>query len=211
MKRAHLSYVLCVVATASVLMACRQPEVLHRESGEAFDELFDKTRLEALLKPVEPWPGFETNYSSASWDRLIEAAKIIQRSDAQAVQNVLHEFQIAGSQDQILQHFTREQIADDGKLYLLMRVVFDLPEAVTMSPGQHVVISGAWMGRWVESGGQKNADGTVNLAWPLKWNHGQPQLTGGYVGLQGINARYDAAAEYDYFRDHYRLRKLRSK
>ena len=54
-----------------------------------------------------------------------------------------------------------------------------------------------------------NADGSVNLAWPLSWRGGKPVLVSGFIGVQG--RRLDAGSEYHYFRSRYELRKLPGK
>jgi len=85
-----------------------------------------------------------------------------------------------------------------------MRTVFDLPESVPKNGKE-------WPNRhsWVTSGVEPiDSSDTVNLAWPIKWNSGRPELLVELLGLQG--QRYDAAKEYAYYKQKYRFRDLSS-
>jgi len=77
-----------------------------------------------------------------------------------------------------------------SKLYLLLRLLFDVPEASNV-----VAIFGAWIGE----GGPYPYDGseTVNLLWPLGYQNQRLILKSGFEGYLG--APYDGLAEYDFF------------
>jgi ATP/maltotriose-dependent transcriptional regulator MalT len=115
---------------------------------------------------------------------------------------------MGGKTNDNFQRLDEIQLENDTKLYLLMRLVFDLPEAVPASTNQ-IVVFGYWSGRWLKENGEINSDGTFNRAWPIRWNHGHPNLLAGWVGLEGVNTRYDAAAEFSYCLTNYPMRDLK--
>ena len=157
----------------------------------------NKYALEKALAEIDPWPNWSTNYSRTNWIRLVAMAKVLQQSSPEMVEAALSNYQ---SQRSNL--MDESVIRDDGKLYLLMRVLFDLPESAPMGNGAR------YFAGWISQRTEVNSDGTVNLAWPITWNRGHPELISGCIGLQGINARYQAAAEYDYFYHKYKMRDL---
>lgn len=94
-----------------------------------------------------------------------------------------------------------ETLKDDSKLFLLMRVVFDLPEQD--SSGDN------WMvGFWKGEKNEINIDGSVNRAWPIVWNNGSPRLITRLMAASGSG--YSAAGEFLFFKDKYRFRDLSS-
>jgi hypothetical protein len=176
-------------------------------ASSAEDTNLSQARLKIMLKTVEPWPCLDTNYPSTNWAQLVAAAKIFQKSSPSTVEQALRQYQMGGATNGEFQRFNDEQLDNDTKLYLLMRVVFDLPETVPANTKQ-IIVFGYWSGRWLKENGEMNSDGTINLAWPIRWNHGHPELIGGCIGLQGVDTRYDAGAEYQYFRGKYPYRNL---
>jgi hypothetical protein len=163
--------------------------------------------LEALMRPIEPWPGWGTNYSRSNWVLLVAAAKVIQGSSAATVGKALERYQMGNSTNRDLQPLSKE-LDNDTKLYLLMRVVFDLPEALQLPKKRLPFAFGCWAGLFLKQDGETNTDGTFNLAWPIRWNRGHPALLAGWIGYEG--PRYHAAGEYHYFRQKYRFRDLSS-
>jgi hypothetical protein len=165
-------------------------------SGPIPESLDNKSLAEALLK-VDPWPDRSTNYSKASWKQLVSIAGLIQRSDPRTVSEALRKYR----SDQVDNSI--QEIRNDSKLYLLMRVAFELPERAPNDP--------TWtsFGRWLTMKTEYNNDGTINRAWPITWNHGDPSLISGCLGLRGIG-RYDAAKEFLYFRSKCAFRNLSS-
>jgi hypothetical protein len=152
--------------------------------------------VKRLLLSIEPWPSHSTSYSEGNWRRLVSVAATLQANDAKATSEALGNFQ---------RSYAEEPSADenDGKLFLLMRIVFELPES---SPSW---VPRASFGGWLTGGTDRNRDGTINFAWPVRLNQGRPTLASGYLGLQGLNAQYDAAAEFAHFRSTYPLRNLK--
>lgn len=152
--------------------------------------------LRELLSTVENWPHGSTNYPDSAWERLTAVAREVQRDSPTSVEIALFEYQHIGGDFQ-----DSPGAYDDGKLLLLMRVVFDLPDA--SQKNQLHMFAG-----WVTLGTEFNADGTANVDWPLKWSNGRPYLVSGFIGVQGIGARYDAEAEYRYLLGKYKCRDL---
>jgi len=154
------------------------------------------------MKLANPSPRPGTNYSRLGWAQLVAVARVIQRSAPSSVGTALHEYQLLGCEKGKFEFAPVEQIKNDWKLYLVMRIVFDLPESVPKERKEW-----PWIGSWMTSGAEAiDSSGASNLAWPIKWNAGQPELIAECLGLQG--QRYDAAKEYAYYQQKYRFRDL---
>lgn len=104
-------------------------------------------------------------------------------------------------QDQVVD--SMDETRNDSKLYLLIRVVFYLPE--------HAPKEEKWsyFGHWLRFQTEYNSDGTINQAWPIMWNKGNPCLISGCLGIQGFG-RYSAADEFLYLRNKCLFRDLSS-
>jgi hypothetical protein len=50
-------------------------------------------------------------------------------------------------------------------------------------------------------------NGKFNLAWPLRWNHGTPEITDRCRGRSG--PLYDPVAEFEYYLKTYKFRSLK--
>lgn len=173
------------LAGLALLLALAQPSL----GGPVFDE----EALEAMLLQVDPWPSSPDRYSQASWENLIRTAKTIQECDPVSVEKVLNDFQNE-----------QKNINDvDGKLFILMRIIFDLPEHSERSKDASF---GDWVTRRGNDVSDVNPDGTTNLSWPVSWATGRPQLISGFQGARG--RPYDAAKEYHYLRTEFTLRNL---
>lgn len=156
-----------------------------------------KSLEEALLK-VDPWPGGDsTNYSEANWKQLCFIAGVIQKADPRTVSSALREYQAAKTGS------SPEQEDYDSKPFLLMRIVFDLPERASEDPHWSSI------GHWTTMRTELNDDGTINRAWPIVWNNGNPRLVVGDVGTQSFY-RYSADAEFLFYKDKFRFRDLSS-
>jgi hypothetical protein len=86
-----------------------------------------------------------------------------------------------------------------SKLYLLLRLLFDVPEDADVA-----AVFGGWMGE----GGPYPYDGseTINLLWPLGYQDHRLVLKSG-LG-QYLGAPYNGLAEYDYFASHFLWRTM---
>jgi len=155
----------------------------------------DERHLSVVLHGVPPWPGGATeDYSAANWSQLISVAKVIQQSNHRSVDVALRRYQSESS--------GMEGMNDDTKLYILLRIVFQMPE--------HAKISGVnpMSYCWAPGPSLDHPDGTFNYAWPITWNNGQPRVVAGFEGYEGPDVRYDASAEFDYLKKHYPFRDL---
>jgi len=159
---------------------------------------FGQQELRNLLVRIETWPDGLPRYGESAWRKLIAGAKAIQQCDPVAVQRALKEFQSRPATN------SPEELDDDKKLFLLMRVIFELPEREPSPTNEwRTVFAG-----YVTMLGEYNGDGTINVAWPLSWRKGKPLLLSGCIGIQGVNARYCVWKEYEYFRSKYPMRDL---
>ena len=143
---------------------------------------------------VNAWPGQAVpfpwsdpvHYSETNWNTLVSSAKILQQNDPKIVEQALENFQK-----------THQSVSDDSKLFLILRVAFDLPESV--SPGAILRFGG-----WLDASGSGNME--TNAAWPISWNTSSPKLVAGFTLFEG--SRYDARLEYQYFLKKYAMRNL---
>jgi hypothetical protein len=138
---------------------------------------------------LAPWPPGGA-LPSEQWDQYIAAAAAVQRADPDDVERSLTDF--------LGQRRGIEGAAAETSLFLLMRVVFDLPEKAPASERRSFK---GWI-NWPPPA----SDGTVSLAWPLTWESGRPILVAPYEGSEG--PRYAAAEEYRYLLDRYPFRAL---
>jgi len=185
-----------------MLLSCLiSPAVLGQQTNTV-----DGKKLSELMAPIEEWHSVRDRpakgLSYTNWDRLISVARWIQQVDPRSVERALFDYQMEGSESGEFQRATSNEFMNDRKLVLLMRVIFEVPESLP-DDGWRVEFGG-----WVTMGTDRNTNGTVNRAWPIRWNDGTPRLVSGFRGIQGINSRYDAAGEFNYLRTHYKMRDL---
>jgi len=157
----------------------------------------DEKTLATMLSTIAPWTDTSTNYSETNWEHLVMIAKLIQKSDSENICKTLEKYQ----QEQVAN--SMNETRNDSKLYLLMRVVFDLPEHAPNDTNW------SYFGCWLTARTEYNSDGTINRAWPITWKKGDPCLISGCLGIQGFE-RYNAAKEFLYFHSKCSLRVLSS-
>ena len=145
-----------------------------------------QTNLLQLFRSLKPWTS-SGGYASADWSKAIATAQIVQRTDPRLVREALETF---GKRTN-LPPFNGEY-EEESKVFLLMRVAFDLPQ--TNEPS---VFS-----RWLSKKG--NFDDR-SVSWPVAWSNNQPHLVAAYLGSEGP---YVPSAEFDYFLQHFPMRRL---
>jgi len=154
-----------------------------------------EAEIVARLDSIAPW-GTTTNYESSAWGRAIDAALVLQAADPRIVENALERFM----------RENRDSDPGESKPYIVLRLAFDLPEN---APREAALSFKGWYRLDREASrfdADTNADGTINLAWPLSWKSGQPKIICGMTGSAGPS--YAAAAEFRYMRERFPLRKL---
>ena len=151
-----------------------------------------KWKLKRQVRKIEPWTA-STNYSAAGWTQLAKTARAFQNVTSKLAAETLNEHlkHCAGKPDQLS--------VEQGKVFLLLRAVFDLPE--NASAGQRLTFAS-----WARGRSGLNPDGTVNLAWPLSWSQGKPRLVAGCEGAAG--GSYSARDEYAFLRYKFKYRDL---
>jgi len=177
-----------IVTVAAALLAL----LLLTWLGRQVAPWYSRHQLESRMAQIEPW-GSSTAYSEAGWKHLIQTARACQEASSALTAAALEEH---------LQSFSAKP--DDlpiaqGKVFLLLRVMFDLPDSTPAGPG--VSLAG-----WNRGGTDVNPDGTFDQAWPLLWNQGRPRLVSGRNGAAG--AEYSAAKEYAMLRYRFKYREL---
>jgi len=150
-----------------------------------------ETDLKELLDSLRTWSQVGS-FTRDDWENYMKVAKIAQETDPQIVEPALDRF----VRQAIDEPFTGYE--SQSKPFLLMRVVFDLPEN---APQASRLPFKGWT-NWP----QADAQGNVSLAWPISWRSGRPELVASYEGSEG--KPYAAAAEYRYLRNHFPYRRL---
>jgi hypothetical protein len=145
--------------------------------------------LTALLDALPPWAS-APDFTEAEWERYRAAAKVFSRAAPATVAAALQAF---------VRQSLREEYRgyeDESKPFILMRVLFDLPDRTA---------AGNWMPfkGWI-NWPPPQPDGSVNPGWPVRWSGGRPELEAPYSGSMGLP--YAAAEEYDWLRQRYPFR-----
>jgi hypothetical protein len=133
-----------------------------------------------------------TSFTCDDWDNYLRVAGVVQQTSHAAVEAAMEQF----VKDAVCEPFSG--YLSESKLFLLMRVVFDLPE---VAPQALRRVFRGWT-NWPIADGQ----GKVSLAWPISWQSGRPELVASYEGAEG--KPYGAVAEYRYFRQRFPFRSL---
>jgi len=152
--------------------------------------VYAKWKLKREVRKMEPWTA-STNYSAAGWKQLVETAKAFQGVTPKVAAETLSEH---------LQRYAGkpELFAEQGKVFLLLRAIFELPE--NASAGQRLTFAG-----WTQGRSDLNQDGSANLSWPLSWSQGKPQLV---AGCEGAAGNYPAGDEFAFMRYKFKYREL---
>ncbi len=158
--------------------------------GKRVMPIYARHRIQHAIQGIEPWPS-STNYSETGWTRLLKATRIVQKSSPRLVNEVLVNYLAGFQQD------PNQLAVEQGKIFLLLRMVFELPEHSTAEP--------LGFEHWTRGKTDVNPDGTHNLSWPLAWEQGRPHLVSGCSGSAGS---YSVGNEYTYLRYHFPYRNL---
>lgn len=144
------------------------------------------------MERIEPWRSSKA-YSSADYRILVAVAREIQNADSAEVEAALNRFMEKHSA-----HMS-EDYTEMSKPFLVLRVVFDLSENSRIDPKLNVM-------SWLSVRDEINADGSINLAWPLSFRSGKPVLKSRFRGLVG--PPYDPVTEFRVMRAACSFRKI---
>lgn len=146
------------------------------------------SQLLAAFISLPPWGAADPG--PAGWQKYQEAAGLVQRAEPAELDQALMEF--------LNDAEGNAGVANESRLFLLSRFVFDLPARV---PAERRRVFKGWT-NWPEP----DPAGMVDLGWPVRFARGGPSLLAAYKGSDG--PRYGAVEEYRYLRDHFRHRML---
>ena len=154
----------------------------------------NKSTKQEIIDHINALPVWTSQHSftDQDWDKYIEVARIIQSTDTDTVEDALVEFIQRALQE------AYEGYESESKPFILMRVVFEIPE--TANEDKRFSFKG-WS-NWPEP----DANNEVNLSWPVSWEGGRPKLLAPYEGSMG--RPYAAAAEYRFLLQNFPYRKL---
>lgn len=147
--------------------------------------------LLAAFRALPPWR-YDRGFSAEDWERYAYAARLVQNSEPDRVEDALRRFLDEAD------GFTGAE--NETRLFLLLRFVFDLPES---APSEQRRTFKGWV-NWPAP----DAEGNVNLSWPVSWRTGEPTLISRFEGSEG--PRYAAVEEYRHLLGHFPFRDLRT-
>jgi hypothetical protein len=164
-----------------------------RDDGNAIDneQWPDNESLAMKIGHLRPWSG-DGIMSPSDWRSYITVARQLQNESLDGAKAVITEYEA------LAEERGDSMINVESRLFLLLRVVFDLPEQAPESNRRLFI---GWT-NWPEV----DRSGNVNMAWPVKWTNGVPSLMAKCHGRLG--PPYDAIGEFSHFHRYYRLRKL---
>jgi hypothetical protein len=139
--------------------------------------------LKTMFDSLRPWSRW-SDFTDADWQNYINVARILQQTDPIIVEEALDSF----LRTAVSEPFTG--YSSESKPFLLMRIVFDLPET---APADERRLYKGWT-NWP----QADTRGEVSLAWPVSWRSGKPELVASYEGSEGHP--YGAVPEYRHLR-----------
>src|SRR5262245_40505282 len=145
----------------------------------------------AAIDSLRPWED-PTSMSPADWRRYLHVAGRVQATSAPITEGALDRYvrdstQVPGSAG-----------LNESKVFLMLRVVFDLPARAPVSERRSFK---GWL-NWPEA----DSEGMVNLGGPTVWSEAGPVLATELVGAAG--RPYAATAEFRYLRSRYPFRNL---
>lgn len=180
---------ICVAFFGISVTGCDKQKVDPVSTSISAESLFD------AISRVEPWRS-TMDYTGADWKNAIEAARMVQNATPSTVDLVLQRF--AETEPGSI----KDGFIEMSKPLLVLRIAFDLPEAATNNPSASAMT-------WESGRSEINADGSFNVAWPMRWNKGRPILVRRYTGLSG--PAYTVLGDYHIFRARYPFRELPGK
>jgi hypothetical protein len=147
--------------------------------------------LAAMFGSLRPWSR-SSDFRDQDWENYVRVARRVQQTDSQVVEAALDSFVKAEANDAVTDY------TSESKPFLLMRVVFDLPESAP--------VGDRWQRKGWNNWPKPDEDGRVSLAWPISWQSGKPELVASYEGSEG--PPYSAVADYRHLRTSYPFRVL---
>lgn len=177
----------CVLMVGlSVLLAI--PQLLGSDDVESANP---EVGLKEALKRLPEWRWDHPDLTRPEQELLCETALRAQKCKTQDLTAILRNFDSSTQ---------RGEGWATGKTFLLLRVVFELPnDGVSRDRA---------FGGWIGDPPQVR-NGRSNPMWPIRWQDDLPHLMARYEGYAG--APYNSAAEYVRFKDAYRFRALGAK
>jgi hypothetical protein len=158
------------------------------------NEMVSQKQLLESFDLLVPWTTPD-DFKPKDWEVYVRVARMVQGSAPGAVKSALADFMNKAVNEEY------KGYESESKLFLLMRIVFDLPER---APAKARFSFKGW-----ENWPEPDEKGYVNLAWPISWKDNLPKLEASYKGSMG--QPYGAVEEYQYLLDHFPYRSLTRK
>lgn len=148
-----------------------------------------KNDLLTDLKRLKPW-GTKNDFNVKDWGAYTKTAIKFQKASKDEVLRTLGRFM------KFSKNANQENYEEDSKPFILMRVIFDLPQEIAVEERKSFK---GWINWPLE-----DSNGNVDYSWPIQWDNGVPMFVSSYEGSEG--KLYEAILEYEYLLNHYPFR-----
>jgi hypothetical protein len=141
------------------------------------------------IDKLRPWK--QDQFADSDWALYFQTAKLIQECDERERVQLF---------EKIRERYTKRDDNDElqSKLFILIRIVFDLPVKIDSSMFRSFKGWDNWP--------KPDDSGKVSVSWPIGWEKGKPFLADFYKGSSG--KPYALKEEYEYFKKAYAYRKI---
>jgi len=157
------------------------------------------SQSDSLRELLLSMPNWDHELSKVEWDKVVYGAKVVQSTEDAVVKQVLSQIWFdALEKEKDAVKATMLSL----KPFLILRVVFDLPESAPKGAWKNFTTYQGWDKHPIIPGAEK-----VNLAWPLLWHDGRPVLVTLLPSANGGRG-YQGHFEFQYFKDHFKMRDL---
>ena len=166
-----------------------------------------KTQMVQMLGRLPSWPVEESKLlTRQDWLRLLRAAEELQQADLRTFREACIEYvrrcrELAAGHPRLIE--------DESRVFLLLRVMFDLPSEL-YDPAKHPVTARPiyWFGALYKDLSEEQMEflGSL-LSDPIIWTSEGPEIIGWLAGANG--PPYDPAEDLDLLQANYRFRNLR--
>ena len=150
------------------------------------------SEVQSLIDAIASVPAWtEAYYDEPDTQQLVNAAAACAEAPPEVLRSALEAYYLQKRKG-------ADPTADLSRPYLLLRVIFDLPDAIDRKEAK---VFGGWNHPSIFSGAP-----TFNLSWPVRVREGEAvAIESPFTGYRG--RPYDLVSEYDYFARRFQRRR----
>jgi hypothetical protein len=165
-----------------------------------------KAEMVQMIGQLPSWPSKEPRLTRQDWLRLLRAAEELQQADIWTFREACIEY---ARRSEELSEGKPSVLEDYSRVFLLLRVMFDLPSE-PYDPATHPVAGPPidWFGDLYENIPDEQILFLASLlSYPIIWTREGPEIIGWLATMNG--PPYDPAKDLDLLQANYRFRNLR--